>query len=163
MMRTSVMIQCLCHKAHYWYCVKLWVPYSGKFLRIQIFVKVSFFLPKKFSHFYFHVLLDRYWPHPFLFSSILRFPYSDWTFLDLSLQFLRKITNSSQVAMCIEACSPILACCEGVYLAYAPLDFKEGVRALFLTASLAALTITELTEGERCLVEEGGMSSAGSK
>ena len=71
--------------------------------------------------------------------------------------------NSSEVAMCIEACSPILVCCAGIYLAYAPLHFEDGVRALSLTASLAALIIAELIEDERCPVGEGRTLSAGSK
>ena len=47
-------------------------------------------------------------------------------------------------------------CCAGVYLAYAPLDFEDGVRALSLTASLATLVVAGLTEDERCPVHRGG-------
>ena len=56
-----------------------------------------------------------------------------------------------------------MACCAGVYFTYVPLDFEVGVKALSLTASLAAFIITGFTEDERCSVGEGRRSSDGLK
>ena len=63
----------------------------------------------------------------------------------------------------IEAYSPIMACCVGVYFVYVPLDFDVGVKALFLTASLAAFIVAEFTEDKRCPVGESRRSSDGLK
>ena len=43
------------------------------------------------------------------------------------------------------------------------MTFEVGVKALSLTASLAAFTVAGLTEDERCPVGEGRRSSAGLK
>ena len=56
-----------------------------------------------------------------------------------------------------------MACCVGVYFAYVPLDFKVGVKALSLTASLAAFIVAGFIEDERCPVGEGRRSSDGLK
>ena len=48
-----------------------------------------------------------------------------------------------------------MACCVGVYVAYVPLNFEVGVKALSLAASLAAFIVTGLTEDERCPIGEG--------
>ena len=58
---------------------------------------------------------------------------------------------------------PIMACCAGVYFAYVLLDFKVRVKALSLTASLAAFIVAGFTEDERCPVGEGRRSSDGLK
>ena len=54
-----------------------------------------------------------------------------------------------------------MACCAGVYFAHVPLDFEVGVKALSLTASLAAFIVAGFTEDERC--PEGRRSSDGLK
>ena len=64
---------------------------------------------------------------------------------------------------CIEAYSPIMACCVAVYYVYVPLDFEVGVKALSLTASLAAFIVAGFTEDERCPVGEGRRLSDGLK
>ena len=56
-----------------------------------------------------------------------------------------------------------MACCVGVYFAYVPLDFEVRVKALSLTASLAAFFVAGFTEDETCPMGEGRRSSDGLK
>ena len=137
------------------------ILYSGKFLRIQIFASLIFPPEVIFA---------------FCGTGIDHAPYGTWIFMSCSrasvasrladmYQLWLKMTKWRTAARlpCIKAYSPILTCCAGVYLTYAPLQFEDGVRALSLTALLAALIVARLTGDERCPMVEGRTLSAGFK